>query len=168
MTQEIKTEYCDERYTMAPQTNTDPPLRLLMAFHQTFDGASPEWILQAPGREMWVAATAATADYTIHAPDLEQRTTFSWRSARQKHTVLKRPLPKWARFPAGVIVPLTAKGMDAPGIKAVFVGEESGPRYDYAAGVAFAALWHHITDAHYTSSSLIDVVEAARRDYVDK
>jgi len=57
--------------------------------------------------------------------------------------------------------------MDVPGIKAAFVGEESGPRYDYAAGVAFAALWHQISEKAIRDDALIDIVERARRDYVD-
>jgi galactokinase len=150
-----------------PETRqTDAPLRLLMAFHQAFDGAQPDHVIQAPGREMWVAASVVDREFAVYAPDLEGRAVFSWQSAKQRRTILNRPLPHWARYPAGVIILLCQSGLDIPGIRAVVVGEEVGPRYEYSIGIAFAALWHHLHDAHVSSEDLIDIVERARREYV--
>lgn len=149
------------------QHNPDPPLRLLMAFHNAFEGVSPTHILQAPGREMWVAAHVDGEEFHLHAPDLDGRTVFTWRSAKNKRTNLNRPLPKWARFPAGVIVRLCAAGMDVSGVQVVVAGDEAGMRYNYAVAIAIAALWHQIHEREYTTDSLIEIVEKVRRDYME-
>ena len=148
---------------------TDPPLRLLVAFHQTFPALSPEWIVQPPGREMWIAAVRHDREqYTLAAPDLEGSTTFSLRSARARRTVLNRPLPDWARYPAGVMVALSHNGLDVAGIDAMIVGEEPpGPRYHFSLGVAVAALWHEFYQRPYTADSLVAIVDQVRREYVE-
>lgn len=149
---------------------TNPPLRLLAAFQQTYPKfAVPTYVVQPPGREMWVAASLEEADeFTIHAPDFEARTAFNWRSAKSKQTVLKRPLPGWARYPAGVIYTLCADGLDVDGFHAIVVGDESkGLRYDYSLGLTFAALLYTIHDKPYTRESLMDIVDRVRRDYVE-
>jgi hypothetical protein len=151
------------------QTQTDPPLRLLVAFQQIYPGRSPTLIVQAPGREMWVAAlTGQNRQFTLHAPDLDSRAVFTWQTAKTRRTVLNRPLPRWARYPAGVIYNLCSAGLDIAGIDAILVGEEShGPRYDHAMGMAIAALWYELHRQPYTSGSLLDIVEQVRRDYID-
>ena len=148
--------------------NLNPPVRLLAGFHNAFPGQTPAFIVNVPGREMWVAAASTDwNDYTLHAPDLEGRTRFSLRSAKFKQTVLKRPLPRWAYFPAGVILALTADGLDVSGVSAVIVGDEThGIRYEYALGMTVAALWHTILERPYNESDLTDIVERVRRDYV--
>ena len=147
----------------------DPPLRLLATFHEIYPALEPTYIIQAPGRELWVAAAVSEAEaFTIHAPDLEGRVSFSWRTAKNKRTLLNRPLPSWARYPAGVILRLCADGLDADGVEAVVLGAERlGPRYDYSLGIAFAALLHTLHDQPYTADSLLDVVEKVRREYVE-
>lgn len=153
----------------SPIEQTNPPLRLLAAFQAIYPGQIPALIVQAPGREMWVAALMSDSQgFTIHAPDLEARTHFDWRSAKFKRTVLNRPLPGWARYSAGVIHTLCAEGMDLAGLEAVAVGEEpSGPRYDYALGMAFAALWHTLHQRAYDQNSLLDLMERVRRTYME-
>lgn len=148
---------------------TDPPLRLLVAFHQTFPDVSPEWIAQAPGREMWVAAVPHQRNqFTVIVPDLEGETTFSLRSAKARRTVLNRPLPDWARFPAGVMVALSHNGLDSTGLDAIIVGEEpAGPRYHYGLGMAVAALLHELHTRPYSAEDLIGMVEQVRREYVE-
>ena len=153
---------------MTDLKTNDPPLRLLMNFHQAFAGAQPDHILQAPGREMWVAASVDHEAFTIHAPDLDGRTTFNRQTAKQKRTVLNRPLPRWARYPAGVILQLGMDGLDLQGINAVVVGHETDVRYEYAMGVTFAALVHYIYQQPIQHNDLIDIVERARRDYIDR
>lgn len=147
----------------------NPPLRLLAAFQDVFPGATPDHIVQAPGREMWVAAVMRDHDeFTLHAPDAGSgRAVFNWRSAKLKRTILNRPLPRWARYPAGVIMTLCASGLDTVGFDAVVAGEEpEGPRYDYGMGMAVAALLYTIHQKAYTADSLLEVVEQVRRDYI--
>ncbi len=148
---------------------TNPPLRLLAAFNDAYPATTPAYIIQAAGREMWIAATVDEAKaFTIHAADLKRKTTFTWRSAKNKQTPTRRPLPSWVRFPAGTIVHLCQNGMDVPGVDAVVVGAEAqGPRYAFSMGVAFATLWHEVLEQDYTEDGIIAIVEKVRRDYVE-
>lgn len=146
----------------------DPPIRLLAEFHKVFPDLAPEHILQVEGREMWVAAvTSDMTDYTIHAPDSSGKVVFNWRTAKNKRTLLNRPLPKWARYPAGVVFALGKAGLNVKGVCAVIISEEpSGPRYEYALALTIAALWHELTEADYTTESLLEVVDQVRREYI--
>jgi hypothetical protein len=118
---------------------------------------------------MWVAASVAqTNAFTIHVPDMSGHTSFNRRTARSYRTVLKRPLPRWARYPAGVVIALSNCGLVVNGIDAVVVSEESpGPRYEYALGMTFAALIHSLHSQPYDSDSLLEIVEKVRREYVE-
>jgi galactokinase len=149
--------------------NVNPPLHLLAAFQRRYATLSPSWIVQAPERETWVAAIIGTPDvYSIYAADLDEQTRFSWRSAKNKRTLIQRPLPHWARYAAGVIVELGGQGIDVPGIRAVVIGEDTqGPRYNYAFGLVFAALWHEILHKPYTPAGLTELVDKVRRNYVE-
>jgi galactokinase len=142
-------------------------VRLLAAFQQAYPD-TPTWIVHAPGREMWVAAALAGSDqFTLVAPDLEAQTAFTLRSAKLKQTVMQRPLPRWARYPAGVTLVLHDAGLDVAGMKLAVVGEEPpGPRFDYGIGIVFAALWHELHGQDYTIDQLIEIVDHARREYV--
>lgn len=148
--------------------SSDPPMRLLIGFQQAFPDATPAWIVQAPGREMWIAAAVEPAtDYTLMIADSHLRVTFSLRSAKFKTTIMQRPLPLWARYPAGVLLALWDAGLGISGMQAVFAGEEPpGPRYDYAVGMAVAALAYQLHEQPCTAETLVELVEAVRRDYV--
>ncbi len=149
--------------------SVNPPLRLLVMFEEQFPGQTPDWIVQAPGREMWVVAVSLPGDkYSINAADLDSQVTFNWRGAKQRRTLLNRPLPKWARYPAGVVYTLNQMDIATPGIEAIVAGEEpSGPRYDYALAMAFAALWYEIGGHDYDTDTLIEVVDRVHRDYLE-
>ncbi len=151
-----------------PTKVQDPPIRLLAAFNEVYPSLSPSHVIQPPGRDMWIAAAVnTTREYTLHASDLGGRTKLNWRSAKQKMTVLRRPLPRWARYPAGVIYLLGDTGIEVDGVDVVIVGDEAhGPRYDFALGVTVAALWYELNDLPYTPESLIDLVERVRREYI--
>lgn len=152
-----------------PFPTTDPPLRLLVAFQQAYPEQPLTWIIRAPGRDMWIAAVRANSErFTIYSPDMEGRATFTLQSAKSKRSHLQRPLPQWARYPAGVTLLLAQDGIDVMGLNMVVMGgETSGPRYDYALGMAFAALWHEIYDLPFTTDDLIEIVDRTRRDYVE-
>ena len=116
---------------------------------------------------MWAAARFnGTVDYAIHAVDLGAQTTFSYQSAKVKQTIRRRPLPGWARYIAGVGVMLN--DLDMPGIDAVVCGNEPpGPRYDFALGVVFAALWYEINARPCEPRDLYDIAEQVRREYIE-
>lgn len=146
----------------------DPPVHLLVAFQQAFPDQALTWLTRAPGREMWVAAARAESNQiTIVAPELDGRTTFSLQSAKVKRTVTQRPLPRWARYPAGVTL-ILGQTMDIVGLNLVFMcGEPAGPRFDYGLGMGYAALWHDVYQQPYTVDTLIEIVDRARREYVE-
>lgn len=152
-----------------PSIDPDPPLRLLAAFHEQFPTLSPEWIVKAPDRDMWIAACLTGGEeLTLASADQDGRAMFTWRTARLKRTITNRPLPRWARYPAGVVLTLIDAEMDVIGLGAVLAGEEPlGPRYDYALGMAFAALWHQLHERPFSTASLIDLLDHVRRDYVE-
>lgn len=155
--------------TGSPYPAPNPPVRLLAAFQQAYPHQTPAWIVRAPGRDVWLAAApAAGTQFTVTAVNHEARTCFNLRGAKTRRTVTQRPLPRWARYPAAVIAFLYHSGMDLAGLNVVMWSEEpSGPGYDYGLGVAFAALWHEIHAQPYTADSLIEIVDRARRDYVE-
>jgi galactokinase len=155
--------------SIPPSNDTNPPLRLLAAFQMAYPGNIPSYIVQAAGREMWIAATPTEdALFTLHAGDLKRHTRFTWRSAKAKQTHLRRPLPAWARYPAGVIVKVCEKSTDTLGINAVIVGAEAhGPRYDFSMGIAIATLWSELQSLSYQEEEIIQLVDQVRRDYVE-
>jgi galactokinase len=148
---------------------SDPPIRLLAVFYEHFSLDNPAIVVQAPDRDMWVvAAVNDSREVTLVAPDLNGQTTFSYQSAKRHQTVRNRPLPGWARYPAGVVVALGNAGLDTGGVFAVIAGEEPhGPRYLYSLGLVMAALAHHLAAQPYDAQMLAEIVERARRDYVE-
>jgi galactokinase len=147
----------------------DPPMRLLMSFQQHFPTLTPDWIVQAPGRDMWVAAAFIDQPtFTVGVADLDTRVTFSYRSAKTRTTALNRPLPGWARYPAGVLLALRDFGMETTGLQAELAGgEPRGPRYEHALGIAIAALYFQAHQRVVTTTELIELVEQVRREYVE-
>lgn len=148
---------------------TDPPVRLLAAFQQAYPEQAPAWIIRAPARDVWIAAAPVESQqFTVTAPTHESRTMFNLRSAKTRRTTTQRPLPRWAYYPAGVILILCNNGMDTGGLNIVILSEEPpGPGYDYGLGMAFAALWYEIHAQPYNSDMLVEIVDQARREYVE-
>lgn len=152
-----------------PQT-LNPPLHLIAAFDRLFPSVTATWVVRPPGHDAWIAAAPVDSDgftYTIGCADRGGRAVFSWQSAYWKRTIYQRPLPDWARYPAGVIVDLGATSLDVPGIRAVVMGEATThPRYEYGLGMAFAALWHEIHGRPYSQDILREIVDRVRREYI--
>jgi hypothetical protein len=145
----------------------DPPLRLLAKFEQLFPSTPPHLVVQAPGREMWAAARFNdTGHCTVCTADGDGRVSFSYQSAKRRQTIHHRPLPRWARYIAGVSVIVDVAEM--PGIDVVVCGDEpAGPRYEFALGILFAALWYEINRVSYKPDDLLEATERTRREYVE-
>lgn len=145
-------------------------MHLLLAFQQAFPGQTPAWLVKAPGRDMWAAAIHAdAATYTFIAPDLDARTTFSLRGAKTRTTITNRPLPRWARYAAGVMLALDGLCPGVEGVQVVVAGSEPpGPRYDYTVGMVVAALLYDICGRDYTGGSIQELVERIHRDYIER
>lgn len=145
----------------------NPPIRLLTASQQ-YLSAEPQLMLAVPGRDMWVAADVVDGhEYTIITPDLGGRTIFDRRSAKLNRTVRSRPLPRWARYLAGTLLVLSDDGLELPGVTAVILGDEpSGPRYEHALGMAFAAMWYAHHQQECAVDTLLDVMERVQKQYL--
>ncbi len=150
----------------------DPPVRLLSGFYEIFPDVEPQTVLLAPGKAVWVAAVATSGhQYHLYNADREKQVRFTWRSAGWMQTIMRRPLPRWSRYPAGVIHHLQAQSFefDIPAINLVIACDEpDGPAADFGAGVAVAALWYDLAGADYTHDSLVQVVDTVRRKYIEK
>ena len=127
-------------------------------------------VFQAPERDVWIAArTNDRETYALRSLDYNNGapTIFSLQSAKMRRTVRQRPLPHWVRYPAGVIVTLSAAGFDIPGFDAVICGDEPrGPRYEYGLGILFTALCHEMNNCPYDLPALKEAVDTVQRAYV--
>lgn len=144
----------------------NPPLRLLTAF-QDAQGTTPDVLVEVPGRAMWLAAQPTENHrQMLFVPELGGQTSFDLQSAKQMRTVRSRPLPKWARFPAGVLLSLAKQPtLNFPGMACVVVGDEpTGPRYEYSLGMAYAALWYQLNEMTVNEPMLVELLEHVQRD----
>lgn len=149
-------------------SETNYPIHLLNAYQQFYTNVIPDWVLKAPDYEVWAAASRLDAPaFNLVNATLGVKTSFSWQTAKVKQTLLKRPLPRWARYPAGVVFHLCADGLDRSGVYMAVYSTESAPlRAEYGLGMAVATLWYTINGQSFTVDSVRDVVEQVRREYI--
>lgn len=156
---------------MAIPFYSDPPLRLLVKFEALYSNDPPDVLFKAPERDLWLAAryhdretyACLSLEYNANTP-----TTFNLQSAKQRQTVLHRPLPRWARYPAGVLILLRDADFEIPPFNAVICGDEpAGPRYEYALGILFAALCCELNQEPYQAAVLTEIVDQVHREYVE-
>ncbi len=149
-------------------TQSDPPVHLLAGFARFLPDKTPELVLQAPGRALWAAVSRRTDDYfSMASLEFDSRAVFSYQSAKVRRTLMRRPLPSWVRYGAGMLVLLSNHGLDVGGFDAVVAGSESDEvRYEYSVGLAFAAIHHTLSGTAYTEDKLVDLAERVRREYV--
>lgn len=116
---------------------------------------------------MWAAARYnGSAHYTVYSADTHRRTRFDYQSAKRKQTLHHRPLPRWARYIAGVCLKLDV--LEMPGLDVVICGDEpAGPRYDHALAILFAALWYEVNMCECTPEAVFEVAEQVRREYIE-
>lgn len=148
-----------------PPPHVDIPLRLMVRFQERFPNTSPHWVMQAPDRDLWIlAAPNPRGRITLDVVELRARTCFTLHSAAYQRTVTHRPLPAWARTPAGVLMVLDSEGFPLGGLDVVIGGDEPrGPRYLFALGIVTGALVYTIHDRAFTSADLIELTDDARR-----
>jgi hypothetical protein len=146
----------------------NPPLRLLAAFQHEVK-KEPGHVYKIDGREMWVAAELLGGEaYTIVVPDRQWRIRFDRSSVKRKRSHSNRPLPQWAKYMAGSLGSLERAGLKIQGAHIVMSGDEpAGPRFEYALGMAFLALWHEVNEKLYTTQNLLDLMDEVQHDYID-
>jgi galactokinase len=80
----------------------------------------------------------------LHARDLDDEVTFDLRSAANKEDVDGKPLPAWARYPAGIAWTLQEHGFEVSGMQAEYTSNipiGSGLSSSAAVEVGFAVAW---------------------------
>jgi hypothetical protein len=157
------------RQSVILSSQSDPPVRLLAAYTQFFPEETPTFIVQAPGRAMWAAARKKTGEH-FHLASFEHngRAQFSYQSAKNRRTLLNRPLPLWARYAAGVLVELADSGVELICSEAVIVGDEpTGQRYDVSLGMTFGALCFALSGQVPSEKRLFELAERVRHAYVE-
>lgn len=163
-----QTDFSAAEEAVILSTQTDPPVHLLAGFSRFHPHATPELVLQAPGRALWAAvARGQDAEFSVAAVELDAHTRFTYQSAKQRQNLLRRPLPSWARYASGMLVWMCNHGLDVPGFDIVVVGNErNDARYEYAIGLAFAAVYYTFGGRSFTEAGLVDLAEHVRREYV--
>ena len=160
---------CPCQLPMTLPVSHDPPVRLLMAFHQRLPLHDPDLLFQAPDRDLWLAAAYTPGEQTmLTALDLYPAVavTFTRQSALGRRTVLNRPLPRWARWAAGTLVLLNEPSL--PPLTGILAGDEPpGPRYEYTISLLFGALWHEWQRMPYLPGDLTTLAERVRREFVE-
>lgn len=174
---------------MSSQNPMNQPL--IETFKKYFTTA-PKWISVAPGRvnllgehvdyndgfvlpaaidrRVQVAASAIPEPLvTLVAVDLDKRITFHLSDLQEKIDNHGQPLPRWARYPAGVAWALGAAGVQVKGIQAVFSSDVpigAGLSSSAAVEVAFAALWTAFHGQPHDRLELARLCQKAENQYV--
>lgn len=147
--------------------DTTPPIHLLASFHEILPDTDPQWMLRAPGYEIWIAASSDSPDhFTLMQVESGVRVQFNYQSAKRKQTLLRRPLPRWARHAAGLVVLYSAE-LNIDGFQGVILNaERTGPRADYGGGIAIASLLYTIAGRESNETALRECVDRVQREYL--
>ena len=96
-------------------------------------------------RAVWIACSPASAPQsTLVAADLNERVSFSSETILTKTELDGKPLPHWAKYPAGCAWVLNEAGYETPSINAVFTSDVprgSGLSSSAAVEMAFISAW---------------------------
>jgi len=152
----------------------------------------PEWIGRAPGRvnllgehvdynggpvlpaaidrAVYLAASASEDGLVhLHALDLNDSTTFRLDSLDARVDINGKPLPNWAKYPAGVAWALCEAGLGLSGMQAVYTSDVpigAGLSSSAAVEVGFAALWQALGDWEVDRLTLAKICQRAENAYV--
>ncbi|MDX2136871.1 MAG: hypothetical protein SF123_02160 [Chloroflexota bacterium] len=153
---------------MTPIAQTDTPLHLLAGFARFYPDSAPERVLRVPGLALWaVVLPRKDLHFHVASADIGLRTSFSYQTAKQRCTLLHRPLPNWARYTAGMLRYLRETGLDFPGFDVVLAGDEGdGARYEYALGQGFGMVCYTLAGVECSEAKLMDAAEHVHRDYL--
>jgi galactokinase len=161
-------------------------------FKSTFGGAEPAFVVRSPGRvnllgehvdynDGWVLPAAIdravylavgkcdSALASIGAIDLDESATFRVTETGAKLDVAGKPLPGWARYPAGVAHVLRDSGLAVAGLDAVFASDVprgAGLSSSAAVELAFAVAWRELGGWKKSGKELALLCQKAENNYV--
>jgi galactokinase len=152
---------------VVPQ-NINPPLRLLAVIPKHLHREA-DFIVQAPGRDLWLAGVKwAEPTVQVAVPEVSAKTHFDYHSARRKQTLMNRPLPGWSRYVAGAYLRLQEDGLNVPGLSVFAISDEpAGPGFAFGLGMAFVMAACLLTDYNINDMEIRLMVESIRREYVE-
>ncbi len=165
--------------------------RITQIFQETFD-SEPAFIIRAPGRvnllgehvdyndgfvlpaaidrAVWVACSpASTRHSTLVAVDLDESISFSSETIPAKTDVNGKPLPHWAKYPAGVMCALNEAGYETPAINAVFTSDVprgSGLSSSAAVEMGFGSAWQAAGKFEASAMTRARLGQRAENQYV--
>ncbi len=105
----------------------------------------------------------------LTAQDLNGSVSFRLDDLDSKTDVNGKPLPGWAKYPAGVAWALREHGFQPRGIDAAFASNVpigSGLSSSAAIEVGFASLWNALGDWHLDAMTLARLCQKAENQYV--
>lgn len=121
-------------------------------------------------RATYVAFSAAEDDaYDVLAADYDEAALFSPLSLLNQHDLDGRPLPSWAKYPAGVAWALRAEGGSPKGMNAVFASDVprgSGLSSSASVELGFATAWKTLGGWSGTAIQTALMCQRAENEYV--
>src|SRR5688572_16027215 len=165
--------------------------RVATLFQNTFQD-QPRFIVRAPGRvnllgehvdyndgfvlpvaidrAVWIAySPSASLHSTLVAVDLDERVSFSPETILSKTDLDGKPLPHWAKYPAGCAWALNEAGYETPSINAVFTSDVprgSGLSSSAALEMAFISAWQAVGGFEADAMTRAKLGQRAENEYV--
>jgi galactokinase len=121
-------------------------------------------------REVWIACSPSSAPHTtLVAVDLNEKTSFSSETIPQKTAIAGKPLPHWAKYPAGCAWSLGNAGFETPAMNAVFTSDVprgSGLSSSAAVEMGFIMAWQALGGWEAEGMTRAQLGQRAENQYV--
>jgi galactokinase len=116
-----------------------------------------------------IATPSQDGRVNLRALDLRKGVVFNLSEVEKRIDIAGKPLPGWARYPAGVAWALQEAGLQLSGMQAAFSSNipiGSGLSSSAAVEVAFACTWQILSGWEVDKLSLAKLCQRAENDYV--
>lgn len=158
-----------QMYHRPPMIQGRAPARVnLLGEHVDYNGGPV--LPAAIDRAVYIAAAPNQSDtINVKALDLKSQASFRIDQVESKQDLDGRPLPPWARYPAGVVWALREAGLRVPGIDAVYASDVpigAGLSSSAAVEVAFAVAFQTLGDRQTDRMKLAQLCQRAENQYV--